>query len=110
MTMTNHIFHDAVVIRLHGDFDFSGSEVLEKSIRLAHGLSNRMVIFNCTDVTSMDGAGVGTICFALHTLSQLGIPGSLVNPPSVLRDLLDKNEMTNVIRICTTELEARKVV
>ena len=109
MTMTNHIFHDSVVIRLHGDFDYSGSEVLEKSIRLAHGLPNRMVIFNCTDLTSIDGAGVGTLCFALHTLSRLGIPGCLVNPPTALRDLLEKKEMTSLIRICTTELEARTV-
>lgn len=109
MVMTNQIFHDAIVVRLSGDFDYTGHEILENSIRLAHSLCNRRVILNLTEVTSMDGAGVGTLCFVLHTLDRLGIPGSLVNPPPAIRDLMEQIHMTNLVPICTTELEARRV-
>ena len=109
MTITNHIFHDSMVIRFYGVIDYSVSPMLDKSLQLAYGLANRRVIFNLKEVTSIEGSGLGTLCFAFKTLRRKGFSESLVDPPVQIREIVGQSELRDEILIYNSEIDARKV-
>ena len=64
MVMTNHIFHDAIVIRLHGDFQETGGEILETSSSACSRIvqSKGCFQFNRGDIYGWDGNGKLVLC------------------------------------------------
>ena len=109
MEISEQFFNDAIVINLSGTVDHTVGPVFERAIRRSHALDNRHVIVNLTDVTCIDGAGLGMFGFGLHTLYQIGIHRSVVNPPAQLREFLADRDMIDLAPIYHSELEARAV-
>ena len=109
MEISEQLLNEAIVINLSGTIDHTVGHAIERTIQRVYKLGNRNVIFNLSDVTFIDGAGLGVFCFALHTLRQMGIQRSLINPPAPLRELLEQSDMRNRVPIYHSELEARTV-
>ncbi len=88
MTITEHIYPDRLEVRFKGTLDHTVGPACERAIRHAHALGSKQLQLNLADVTSVEKMSLGTLCFALHTVRQLGIEGTVLNAPASIKTIL----------------------
>ena len=96
MTITEHINPDRLEVRFKGTLDHTIGSACERAIRHAHALGTKRLQFNLADVTGVENVSLGTLCFALHTVRQLGIEGSVLNAPDSVQTILSELNASNL--------------
>ena len=90
MTITEHIHDDRLEVRFKGTLDHTIGPACERAIRHAHALGSKQLQINLADVTAVEKLSLGTLCFALHTVRQLGIEGTVLNAPASVQTILSE--------------------
>ncbi|GJL52298.1 STAS domain-containing protein [Candidatus Nitrospira salsa] len=90
MTITEHIYQDRLEVRFKGTLDHTVGPACERAIRHAHALGTKQLQLNLAAVTAVENVSLGTLCFALHTVRQLGIEGSVLNAPDSVQTILSE--------------------
>ena len=90
MTITEHIYHDRLEVRFKGTLDHTIGPACERAIRHAHALGTKQLQLNLAGVTEVERLSLGTLCFTLHTVRQLGIQGTVLNAPTSVQHLLEE--------------------
>ncbi len=106
MLLTECSLGDAQVITISGRFDHSNEVALEAALWQAEQKECRQVIFNLENLSSMDKAGIGNILFAHYRLKRKGILLSLVNPRPSVHKVLQFVELTLLLPIFKSNIEA----
>ena len=84
------ILPHAIVVRLFGKVDQTLGEMFEQATERAIRLNNRQVVFDFSDIESIDSVGLLLCGYGLHHFRQLSIPVALVRPPDSLLPVLQK--------------------
>lgn len=90
MTITEHIYQDRLEVRFKGTLDHTIGAACERAIRHAHALGTKQLQLNLAAVTAVENVSLGTLCFALHTVRQLGIEGTVLNAPDSVQTVLSE--------------------
>ena len=90
MTITEHIHRDRLEVRFKGTLDHTVGPACERAIRHAHALGSKQLQINLAGVTEVEKVSLGTLCFALHTVRQLGIEGTVLNAPESVEMILSE--------------------
>ncbi|GJL63228.1 MAG: hypothetical protein NPIRA04_18820 [Nitrospirales bacterium] len=90
MTITEHIYQDRLEVRFKGTLDHTIGPACERAIRHAHALGTKQLHLNLAAVTAVENVSLGTLCFALHTVRQLGIEGTVLNAPESVLTILSE--------------------
>ncbi|MCA9421285.1 MAG: hypothetical protein MRJ96_02255 [Nitrospirales bacterium] len=98
MTITEHIHQDRLEVRFKGILDHTVGPACERAIRHAHALGHKRLQLNLADVTAVEKVSLGTLCFALHTVRQLGIEGTVLNAPDDIKTILSELDSTAIGR------------
>ena len=94
MTITEHIHQDRLEVRFKGTLDHTVGPACERAIRHAHALGSKQLQINLAGVTEVEKVSLGTLCFALHTVRQLGIEGTVLNAPEDIKTILSELDST----------------
>ncbi len=94
MTITEHFFQDRLEVRFKGTLDHTIGPACERAIRHAHAFGSKRLQLNLAGVTDVEKVSVGTLCFALHTVRQLGIEGTVSHAPSAVQAILSELDET----------------
>ena len=86
----------AVIVRLFGVVDQTLGEMFEEAAERASNLKKRQVVFDFSDVESIDAIGLMLCGYGLHHFRQLGIPVALVKPPSSLLPVLKEHGLPEI--------------
>jgi len=86
----------AVIVRLFGVVDQTLGEMFEEAAERASNLKKRQVVFDFSDVESIDAIGLMLCGYGLHHFRQLGIPVALVKPPSSLLPVLKEHGLPDI--------------
>src|SRR5215468_5300767 len=63
----------------------------------------RVIVVDLTDVTMLDGGGLGMLVFLHRWTRDRGIQLKLVNPSAFVREMLDRTRLTCVFNISSVE-------
>ena len=94
MTITEHFFEDRLEVRFKGTLDHTIGPACERAIRHAHAFGSKRLQINLAGVTDVEKVSVGTLCFALHTVRQLGIEGTVLHAPTAVQTILSEIDDT----------------
>ena len=86
----------AVIVRLFGFVDQTLGEMFEEAAERASNLKNRQVVFDFSDVESIDPIALVLCGYGLHHFQQLGIPVALVRPPNSLLSVLKEHGLPGI--------------
>jgi len=106
MLLTEFSLGDAQVITISGRFDHNHEIALEAALGRAELKECRQVIFNLENLSSLDKAGIGNILFAHYRLKRKGILLSLVKPRPSVHKVLQFVELTLLLPIFKSNIEA----
>ena len=94
MTLTENFFEDRLEVRFKGTLDHTIGPACERAIRHAHAFGSKRLQINLAGVTDVEKVSVGTLCFALHTVRQLGIEGTVLHAPTAVQTILSEIDDT----------------
>ena len=94
MTITEHFHQDHLEVRFKGTLDHTIGPACERAIRHAHAFGSKRLQLNLAGVTDVEKVSVGTLCFALHTVRQLGIEGTVLHAPQSVQTILSELDET----------------
>jgi len=86
----------AIVVRMFGVLHQTIGEMFEETAERASNLKNRQVVFDFSDVESIDPIALVLCGYGLHHLRQLGIPLALVKPPVSLLSVLQEHGLPEI--------------
>ena len=63
----------------------------------------RIVVLDLSDVEMVDGGGLGMLVFLRRWTSERGMQMKLVNPSHLVRELLERTQLTRIFDISSVE-------
>ena len=98
----------AVIVTPTPALDKSTSEFIRRFFKRLKSASYTHVLFNLSHVSSIDRSGLGLLFMVAHNLRQRGGHTSLVDPPSAIRDALERADIPSLAPIFRREEDALK--
>ncbi len=86
----------AIILRMFGVVDQNVSQMFEEATERSTQYSSRQVVIDFSDIESIDTIGLVLCGFGLHHFRELGIPVSLVKPPSSLLPVLQEHGLPEI--------------
>jgi len=97
-----HNIEDGVVLRCTGRI-VAGEEVnILRSVALAHS-DRKQIVLDLANVSTLDGAGIGTLAFLQGRVRGNGLRLSIQNPSAHVRELLELTNLDSVIEVTPSE-------
>ena len=103
LLVQNHI----LIIRLHGIFNHRTAQKILKLLKRGRIHGYTQVNFDLTQVSSIDGAGLGILFLVAHKLKNLGGATHVLNPKPLVRDQMQKADLPSMLQIYPEDSQSR---
>ncbi len=99
--------NQVLFIRLHGCFNHQTAQKLLKLLRRGRIHGYTQVTFDLTQVSSIDGSGLGILFLVAHRLKKLGGETFVVNPKPSVRDQIQRADLPSMLYIVPDNVQSR---
>ena len=97
------------ILLLSGRFDKNARVPMATAIAASEGQRCNQVMLDCSNVSSMDSAGIGKLLLLYHSLRRKGIGLSVRNPRTSVEELLHLVHLSTLIPIVKSKGTVRSV-
>ena len=87
------------VIGLSGKLNFHSRQAFHKAVQQAEHTSPRQIIFDLTEISSIDSAGLGLLALTHKRLTTAGIRIGLTNLQHMVKDVFQLTNLDNLFCI-----------
>ena len=106
MRIKAKVTSDGVVIKFSGFFDHTMEGIYRATVERVHEENRPHVIFDFTYLTDLNQVGLGLLLMTLSGLYSRKMLCSFVNPNPRILLSLEQTNMTDYVRVCSSESEA----
>ena len=99
--------NQVLVIRLYGIFNHRTAEKLQKLLKRSHVHEYTQVRFDLSQVSSIDGSGLGMLFLVAHRLKRLGGETFALNPKPLVRDQMQRADLASMLHIVPDDPQSR---
>ena len=99
MDITEQVIQETTVLDLRGRFDFSARREFESAIRRVQNGPFHRVVLNLKAVTFLDSTALGMLVMAHQALLLRQVCLSMVNPSTLIQQVLDLANVSQMIPI-----------
>ncbi len=96
------------VLALSGKLLFESRKVFQDAVTTAKDTSPRLIIFDLTDLSHIDSAGLGLLAVAHKNLAPMDISLRIANPQKTVRDILALTKMDVMYPVHDSVAEASR--
>ena len=109
MLVTTRWDKEAWILLLSGRFDKTARVPIETALAAAEDRTCNQVILDFSGVSSMDSAGIGKLLLLYYSLRKKGVALTVMNPRSLVEDLLQMVNLAAFIPIVQHKTQVRSV-
>jgi len=99
--------NQVLVIRLYGIFNHQTAQRLLKLLRRGRIHGYTQVTFDVTQVSSIDGSGLGILFLVAHKLKNLGGEIVVLNPKPSVRDQMQRADLPSMLHIVPADSKSK---
>jgi anti-anti-sigma factor len=96
-----------LIIRLYGIFNHRTAQKLLKLLKRGRIHGYTQVTFDLTQVSAIDGAGLGMLFLVAHRLKKTGGETLALNPKPTVRDQMQKADLPSMLQIYPDDSQSR---
>ena len=97
------------ILLLSGRFDKAARVPVETALAAGDSRRCTRVIFDFSNVSSMDSAGIGKLLLLYHSLRKKGVTLTVMNPRRSVEELLHVVNLATIIPIVQQKTDVRSV-
>jgi len=99
--------NQVLIIRLYGIFNHQTAKKLQKLLKRGRVQEYTQVTFDLSQVSSIDGSGLGILFLVAHRLRKLGGETFALNPKPLVRDQMQRADLASMLHIVPEDPQSR---